>query len=406
MNVFVIPSWYPQPDRGLHGGVFLAEAVDAIARHHAELMLSVSLWGQGDLELSSARLRAWLARPHGPKRASDPRRQVRANLVEYRRPAWTWRYAFRRGNLDGVLRRNRENLAQARAEHGTIHLLHAHVSYPAGTVALALSRDTGIPFVVTEHMSPFPFRHFVRGDRVVPEVREPLEQAHAVTAVSRSLAREIGERVGRAAVVIPNGVDEAWFTPPPSPPERVREGRGSDPFTFLTIANLTPQKGVDVLLEAIARLGSTVPTRFRIGGVGSHATTYRAAAGRLGVRDRVDWLGALDRESVRDELRACDAFVLPSRHESFGVVIAEALACGKPVLATRCGGPEDLVDDANGELVTAGDVVALTAALDRFRRRARPYDPVAIRAGFEQRFTSRAVADRFVQLYRQIAAPS
>ena len=403
MNVFVIPSWYPVPDRGLFGGVFLFEAVDALARHHPELVLSVSLWGQGDLELSSGRLRSWLGRPHGPRRTPEPRRQVRANLVEYCRPAWTWRYGFRRGNLAGLLRRNRENLAQAQDERGPIRLLHAHVSYPAGTVALALSRETGIPFVVTEHMSPFPFRHLVRGGSVVPEVREPLERAHTVTAVSQSLARELRERVGRVAVVIPNGVDEAWFTPTPFPArEQVPGSRGADPFTFLTIANLIPQKGVDVLLEAIARLGSAVTARFRIGGTGSHASEYRKAAERLGIRDRVDWLGALDRESVRRELHACDAFVLPSRHESFGVVIAEALACGKPVLATRCGGPEDLVDDVNGELVPAEDVAALTSALDRFRRRTRAWDPAAIRADFERRFSSKVVADRFVQLYREI----
>ena len=400
MNVFVIPSWYPEPRYGLLGGVFLAEAVRALACHCPELNVSVSLWGQGDLEFSSARLRAWLAHPGGPGGARPARRQVSANLVEYFRPAWTWRYGFRTGNLAAIVRRNRENLERARTEHGRIHVLHAHVSFPAGAVARELSRETGIPFLVTEHMSPFPFRHLERAGQVVPEVREPLRSAQRVTAVSRSLAREIGERAGVEAVVVPNGVDETFFTP--ATPAGGSRANGAA-FTFLTVGNLTPQKGVDDLLRAAAALASPDGVRFRIAGDGAQAAEYRALARRLGLEDHVTWLGALGRERVRDELRACDAFVLTSRHESFGVVLAEALACGRPVLATRSGGPEDIVTDANGVLVRVGDVPAITAALDRFVREAGRYEPRAIRADFEARFASRVVARRFADVYRELA---
>jgi glycosyltransferase involved in cell wall biosynthesis len=104
---------------------------------------------------------------------------------------------------------------------------------------------------------------------------------------------------------------------------------------------------------------------------------------------------------VRDALRACDAFVLTSRHESFGVVYAEAIACGKPVIGTRCGGPEDIVTDQNGLLVPVGDVHAIAHALGVMIERARRMDTGAIRADFESRFSSRVVSRRYAELYAE-----
>jgi glycosyltransferase involved in cell wall biosynthesis len=230
----------------------------------------------------------------------------------------------------------------------------------------------------------------------VPEVREPLQRAARVTAVSRSLARDIRERTGVEAVVVPNGVDGDFFSPRPGPSARAAG------FSFLSVSNLTPEKGVGDLLAAIAQLGPGVEARLRVGGAGAHATEFRALSAQLGISSRVTWLGALGREAVRDEMRACDAFVLASRHESFGVVFAEAIACGKPVLGTRCGGPEDIVDETNGELVPVGDVPGLAAALERFARREHAYDAAAIRSGFEARFSAVAVARRFGELYEQV----
>ena len=396
MNVFVIPSWYPEPSRGSLGGVFLAEAAEALARHVPGLNVSVSLWGQGDLELSSARLRAWASQRARASRARTARRQVLENLVEYFKPVWTWRYAWAKGNLAGVVQSNRENLARASAERGRMDVIHAHVSFPAGEVAMRLSRESGIPYLITEHMGPFPFRHLLRRGELVPEVREPLRAAARVTAVSRALARAIRERAGVEAVVVPNGVDGDWFSPAPGPLAR-HEG-----YTFLSVSSLTPAKGVGDLLAAFARLGPAVPARLRVVGAGTHAAEFRALAGRLGVAARVTWLGAVGRETVRDEMRACDAFVLASHHESFSVVLAEAIACGKPVLATRCGGPEDIVDGTNGELVPVGDVIALAGALQRFAGRERAFDAAAIRAGFEARFSAVVVARRFAELYRDV----
>lgn len=393
MRVFVLPSWWPSERHGLLTGSFVREWVAALHRT-GRVRLDVSLTGQGTHEWSAARVRAWLAQPwpHGARRPR--RREVAPGWTEYSRPASSARFGWRAAWLPGVLRAHRANLAQSIAEHGRPDLLHAHVAWPAGAVAMRLSRETGIPYAITEHMSPFPFAFLERDGAVVPEVVEPLRGARAVFAVGNALAARIAATTGVRAEVVPNGVDGAFFRP--------GRARGAG-FTFLTVASLQPQKGIDDLLRAVAALGPLPGVRFRIVGAGVAAAEYRALAASLGVTDRVEWLGARSRAGVRDALQDCDAFVLTSRHESFGVVVAEALACGRPVVATRSGGPEDLVGEQDGILVPVGDVQAIAAALRAVASGACAFDPDGIRARFESRFEAAVVAERTVERLRAAA---
>ena len=104
--------------------------------------------------------------------------------------------------------------------------------------------------------------------------------------------------------------------------------------------------------------------------------------------------------------REAHAFVLPSRHESFAVVCAEAIASGRPVVATPGGGPESIVNQGNGLLVGVEDPDALAKALERVADTWSSYDPQAIRSDFLTRFSRAAVAERIVDVYRSVASVS
>jgi hypothetical protein len=285
-------------------------------------------------------MRFLLRHPLTGFRSRPARVEIQPRLMELCRPTWSWRYRTWRGNTESILRANRQSFLEAREAWGSIDLIHAQVSFPAGYLADRLGEEMGVPRVISEHMSDFPFPQFTQGGQVVEEVAAPLRKARRVTAVEE-------------------------------------------------------------LLRAIAALRPSREVRFQIAGVGTQEGAYRGLADRLGIAGQVEWLGLLDRVRVRDALRGCDAFVLTSRHESFGVVYAEALACGKPVIATRSGGPEDIVTDANGLLVPVGDVDAIARALGTMIERARDYDAGAIRADFERRFASQVVSRRYAELYAE-----
>jgi glycosyltransferase involved in cell wall biosynthesis len=168
------------------------------------------------------------------------------------------------------------------------------------------------------------------------------------------------------------------------------------------VARLSPQKNIGGLLRAFARIAaddsSVVLT---VVGDGPTRTELETCAHRLGIDDRVTFQGELDREGVRDVLWDAHAFVLPSHYETFGVVLLEAMATGLPVVATACGGPDDLVTPDTGFLVPAHDTDALSDALRRMRNEAASFDPAAIRQYVLDHYGPEPFVRRTRLLYRR-----
>jgi glycosyltransferase involved in cell wall biosynthesis len=158
----------------------------------------------------------------------------------------------------------------------------------------------------------------------------------------------------RRVRTIYNGVDLARFSP---------SDRLGNPPVILAVANLIRHKGLHHLVEAFARIDR--PARLRIAGDGPEAPALEEQARALGVAGSVEFLGL--RDDIDRLLRECDVFVHPAVWaEAFGLTIAEAMATGRPVVASAIGGIPELIDHGvTGLLVTPGNPAALARALDR-----------------------------------------
>lgn len=142
---------------------------------------------------------------------------------------------------------------------------------------------------------------------------------------------------------------------------------GDRPVELLSVATLTPRKGHDVLFDALASLRHLQWRVTCAGGDRFHPATTEAVhaqVARLGLGDRVAFTGDLDAAALARAYDRADVFVLPTRHEGYGMAVAEAVARGLPVVSTPTGAIPDLVDDTSGVLVPIDDVGALTRALD------------------------------------------
>jgi glycosyltransferase involved in cell wall biosynthesis len=126
----------------------------------------------------------------------------------------------------------------------------------------------------------------------------------------------------------------------------------------------------------------------------------RRLCAELGLNDNVQFLGVKPPELVAEAMRQSSLLVLPSRRETLGAVLIEALACGTPVVATRCGGPEDVVTEAVGKLVPIEDPGQLAAAMETVLEHRQIYDPHTLRAYAAERFSWQRVAEQTVALYQ------
>lgn len=261
------------------------------------------------------------------------------------------------------------------------HAVQALATLPDDTLVLAdglafgvLDREaaheaTRLRFVGLVH-HPLALENGVARDRaaaLVASERRALACTRGVVVTSHATVTSLapyGVPADRIAVVLPGT--------PELPLARGARGRHAErrdaPVALLTVATITPRKGHDVLVAALARLAHLPWHLTLAGSVAMHpptAAAVRAAIDAHGLADRVTFAGDLDEAALRAAYDAADVFALPTRHEGYGMAIAEAVAAGLPVVATPTGAIPALVDDGSGAIVPIDDVDALTAALAR-----------------------------------------
>jgi glycosyltransferase involved in cell wall biosynthesis len=279
------------------------------------------------------------------------------------------------------------------ARFGMPDMLHAHVALWAGTLGIRMRRALARPCVVTEHSS-----QILRGDLDRVERREAARvyrDADAVLALSQGLLTSV-RSLARVQLggVVPETVDFEFFTRPPAP-------RSRTPFTFVSVCNLVMGKRVDILIRAFARaVRARAAIRLVIVGTGADAPALQRLARNCGLEAHVEFTGGLPPDRVRERLWKANALVLSSAFETFGMVLVEALATGIPVISTRCGGPEEIVQPGLGLLVDRDDEEGLSGAMLAMTEHS--YSESTLRERALARFGFDAVAQQLVCLYEAV----
>ena len=272
-------------------------------------------------------------------------------------PADWVRYPQIPGNL-GLSNAGRWLYARLLAEVPRLHrerpidVIHAHSALPCGHAAALLSRHLNIPFVVTLHGLDVFNTCFLGGAPAAWRRRASVDvyrAASTVICISKRVQRLLQDGMQKdvRSVVVYNGTDTNFFAPAP----------GAEPSPqgqeILIVGNLLVGKGHELVLRAIRQLGASFPQlHCRIIGDGPDRARFEALTRELGIAQRVQFEGRKSRAEVADAMRACSVFVLPSRYEGLGCVYLEAMACGKPVVACRGQGIDEIIEHGrNGWLI-------------------------------------------------------
>jgi glycosyltransferase involved in cell wall biosynthesis len=233
-----------------------------------------------------------------------------------------------------------------------------------------------------------------------------LRACDRVTAPSRNYLESVLDafpRLRHKAVPVHNGIDLTEFGG-----DHCDVGMAPREDFLLNIAAHNTKKGIDTLLQAMSIARSRRPDLKLVQvGDGPLRREMEALAERLGLEESVRFLGTQELPAVRRLLGQCAAFVLPSRSEPFGIVLLEAMACGKAVVASRVGGiPEFVVDGESGYLVPPDDPQALADAICRVvaEETARHRLGMAGKKAVVARFTHEHMGARFESIFRDLLA--
>jgi glycosyltransferase involved in cell wall biosynthesis len=374
-RILVAPSEYPDiRDPLKFNGNWAEEQTRAIADYHDVAVVYPVLTTNGNQGMERLDY-------HG----------VRTLIVNYRHIRKTWISPYVFAAWKGL----KESRAELQPE-----LIHAHGLYPAGFAAALIGGALRIPVVITEHWGRLCER--VAEWRVIRAVlKYTLRRATKVIAVSRFLAEEMRElEPGCSPVVVPNIVADI-FQPPSSDTPR----RATDDIEMLFVGSIRDsRKGVDVLLRAL-RMYMDLPgarrCRLSVIGEGVKRAEYEDLAHSLGLQSQIAFLGNRSREGVAVAMAGCDLFVMPSRYETFGVVYAEAMACGKPVIACSGGPADEIIPSWAGALTPPGDHMELAHAIHRVISNLDGFDRARISEYAKKRFGPEAVVSALSKVYEQ-----
>lgn len=382
MHVLVLPKWYPGlPDPQL--GDFIRKQMLAVARSHRMSVIYPcpvedlpSLYQQElDRQNDLWELRCYY-------RKSTSRIKVLRKAMNFAR--------YRKALIAGIDRLLRER--------GRPELIHAHIlTRPVGA-AWWWARRWNIPYIISEQSSVHLNGTWQRKSGLARWFDRFLaRKASHFTAVSPHLAIALSRAgLGQGHGVVPNvipGMDRPL--PPPGPSN-----------AFMMVADLVDAtKNVSGTLRALAAARAQGnDLRLDVIGDGPDRQRLTQLVAELDLVPYVRWHGRLPQADVLTAMAGTGTVIINSNFETFSVVTGEALASGKPVIATRCGGPEAFLFPTNGLLIPVADDKALTEAMIHMATHHADYAPQAVRATVGARFSAEAVARGFDAIYTNARA--
>lgn len=371
MHILMLPSWYPS-ERDAINGCFFREQAEALAKSGIRVSVFPYYADRKRGVCVERTERAERMTEYGIHYAVLPLHLTYLRLV---------------GTMAGLIR---SMSAENRPD-----VIHVH-SFQAARYALALKKLFGIPVVITEHATWF--ERGLLSEKTLADVRRFYAGADALIAVSPGLKEVIAPYYPGEISVIPNMVSDFFFSqqrltsPPP-------------PFRFAAVGSMQSKKGIDVLLNAFAGVvESGADVLLTVCGGGQELEVYQRLARDLALEDRVSFTGQISREACAEVLASSHAFVLPSRSETFGVVYAEAMACGLPIIMTKTNAWRELVTAETGLAVEIEDISGLQASMIDLMNRYGEYDGAFIRERCRSRYSGDSVCAQLKKIYGSAAA--
>lgn len=390
-HVLFIPAWYPTSINPMNG-IFIRDRVMALRDYGHRVGViapqQYSLRSYFDVRVTFR---------------NEPKYYLDDGIPTYRHYHWAWLPKVPYGNSRLWIKAGMGLFERYISEYGRPDIIHANCVLMAGILSRVIKKKYDIPVVLQDDGNAFDSEHYKFPFWLNRMVDRSVRDSDEVVAVSHKLAERISERCGISPddiKWIPNIVEDVFFETP-------LINRKERDFTFFAAGNFNTNKGHADLIDAFTMgFRERRDIKLRIVGQGPNREKLLAQCKALGVEGQIEFLGQVDRNKLAHEMANCNVFVLPSRYEAFGAVVAEALACGTPVIATKCFGPMSVVKEHCGILVPSRDPKSMSLAMTKMVDDAKKYDPASLRKYSYSLFSAKAVAERTTSVYEEVLSRS
>jgi glycosyltransferase involved in cell wall biosynthesis len=385
-----LPSWYPTKNKP-YNGIFIRNLISTLSNKNLNYKHLVINWHENNesplRNFNTFLVGFWKSFKKPTLSISDDIEYAFLNYFHSNQ------YLF--GSNIKRLEKKIYNLVKDLQKNREIILIHAHVSFPGGVIAKNISSQLGIKYIISEHMSPFPFAHF--SSTISSNIFNAIKKAESTIAVSNSHKNEIFLKTNIIPVVIPNVILSNEFTLAPNI-------INNNTFNFLSISIISEQKGIDILIKAASILRKITKTNFTITiiGEGPIKNKLLSMCIELNMHNNFIWKGFHSRLEIQKDFNNCNALVCSSLHESFGVTLVEAMASGRPIVSTKCGGPEDIVNNETGILVNNNTPYDLANAMLKMMEDINKFSPENLRKIYLSKYSELIIQQKYNKLYNQI----
>ncbi len=387
-HILVIPSWYPTEQNPING-IFFKEQSEALAKYGFKVSVIYAETQEGLKKITINKFK---------KNHFQIEIKNINNVLTYRFLGWSFPPKISRLKISFWINRMLNLADKYIQENGKPDIIHAHCALWGGYVAYLISRKYGIPYILTEHFTGYA-RNLVKPWEKV-KAKCVIQGSSFNLAVSKSFADLLDHIFNldkNSFGVMPNIVDIEYFNLPDC-------NRVTKPFIFLNVSFLTPKKGIDILIKAFnMAFKDNENVLLKIGGDGEQRQELEQLVNELGINNKVIFLGLLDRQAVKNAMHNANALVISSYYETFGVVAIEAMSTGLPVIATKCGGPEDIItSDKLGILINRGDINEMANALKYMYNNYKSYNQELIRKHTIENYNDQVIVKKLEKIYNKV----
>lgn len=380
-HILLIPSWYPSFPGDINGSFFREQAIALTKYNHKVGVIFPQV-------KSLRNISKYLSQPRGLYSEID------TNVSTYR-----WYYLnttprMHTYSLNKWVNYGLKLFKKYLEDHGRPDVIHVHSMLNGAILANNIKERYNIPFLITEHSTAYA-RGLIELNKI-PLLKSVLSNSSANIAVSNEFKELLnGYFKVNSWRYIPNIVNQEFLD--------LEINTKKNNFKYINICLLDPKKKIDNLIYAFDKVLKKYPNLLlEIGGDGSEKSNLEELVTELKINNNVKFLGKLTRDQVKVKMRESSAFVLSSEYETFGVVIIEALALGKPVVSTKCGGPESIIVPEVGLLVEKNSIEQLAMAMLNIYECIENYDASLIRNYCIENFSESAVINKITKVYSEI----